>query len=115
MWDRQLWIDGRGHLVFGLYPNGIYELRSRGRYNDGAWHFVVITVSPGTTNNQGSVLMYVDGALAAGRVNDEAYFPGQPPNDPAQVYGGWWHIGWSNAITGWPNPPANAYFHRLLD
>ncbi len=111
MWDRQLWIDNTGHLVFGLYPNGIYELKSPNTYNNGTWHFVVITVTP-SAPNFGTVLMYVDGNLVAGNINDETYLNGA--TDPAQVYGGWWHLGWSNAPQGWPDGPTNPYFTGSL-
>ena len=109
-WDRHLWIDNTGHLVFGLYPNGIYELTSPGTYANNAWHFAVITVT-GSTATQGSVYMYVDGNLVAGSNNDETYFGG---TQPAQVYGGWWHLGWSNASQYWPDGPTNPYFTGSL-
>ncbi len=110
-WDRHLWIDDTGHLVFGLYPNGIYELKSPSTFNNNAWHFVVVTVSPSTTT-QGSVSMYVDGNLVAGGPNSETYLNGA--TQPAQVYGGWWHLGWSNADQSWPDGPTNPYFSGSL-
>jgi hypothetical protein len=108
MWDRQLWVDSTGHLVFGLYPTQIYELNTPNAYNDGLWHFVVVTVQP-VNRGSATVLIYVDGKLIAGAPKDEKLPPGANGN-PAQVYGGWWHLGWSNAINGWPDPPSNAYF-----
>ncbi len=117
-WDRQLWIDNTGHLVFGLYPNGIYELKSPNTYNNGTWHFVVVTVTD-TTVNKATVKMFVDGVHVAGTNKDETLPPpppGTPPgvNYPAQVYGGWWHLGWSNATQGWPDGPTNPYFTGSL-
>ena len=112
MWDRQLWVDSTGHLVFGLYPNQIYELKTPNAYNDGLWHFVVVTVQP-VNRGSATVLIYVDGKLIAGAPKDENLPPGANGN-PAQAYGGWWHLGWSNAINGWPDPPSNAYFTGSL-
>ncbi len=111
-WDRQLWIDPTGHLVFGLYPNGIYELKSPNTYNDGNWHYVVVTVEPVNATNA-TVQMYVDGNLVAGSTNDET-LPGSAGGNPAQVYGGWWHLGWSNAGQGWPDSPTNSFFTGSL-
>jgi hypothetical protein len=115
MWDRHLWIDPAGHVVFGLYPNGFYELSSASTtatdYANGAWHLAVVTVSP-LTATTATVLLFVDGTLVAGGVGDEA-IPNADGN-PAQAYGGWWHLGWSNVVQRWPDPPTSAYWPGSL-
>jgi hypothetical protein len=97
--------------VFGIYPNTAYELETSATgYNNGAWHFVTVTVSP-TSATTATVLMYVDGALAAGTANDETI----TGSDPGYVYSGWWHLGWSSASTGsWPDGSTAAYWQGSL-
>ncbi|HXX91255.1 MAG TPA: LamG domain-containing protein [Acidimicrobiales bacterium] len=113
MWDRHMWVDPSGHVVFGVYPNGYFEVNSSAttakNYADGNWHFVVATVAP-VSATVGTVLLYVDGALVAGSAGDETI----TGSDPAQVYGGWWHLGWSNATSTWPDPPTSAYWGGSL-
>ncbi len=113
MWDRHIWIDANGYLVFGVYPNGYFEVSSSAtttkNYADGNWHHVVVTVAP-VSATVGTVLMYADGALVAGSVGNETI----TGSDPAQVYGGWWHLGWSNASSTWPDAPTNPYWTGSL-
>ncbi len=114
-WDRHLWVDPNGHVVFGLYPNTFYELSSASTtttdYADGAWHLAVVTVSPYTAT-AGTVLLYVDGTLVAGGTGDES-LPLANGN-PAQNYGGWWHLGWSNVVSRWPDAPPSGYWPGSL-
>ena len=94
MWDRHLWLDPTGHLVWGVYPNAVQEVTSPGTYADGAWHQVVTSVGAA------GMKLYVDGALVASNaaiVN-------------AQVFTGYWHIGWGNEQNVWTNPPSNPYW-----
>ena len=97
-WDRQLWIDNGGNLVYGVYPGGIQEVVSTALYNTGQWYFVAASVGP-----QGQQL-YVDGSLAA-PINTAA--------TSAQNYAGWFHIGWGSEQT-WPNAPTDAYFNGQI-
>ncbi len=113
MWDRHIWIDANGYLVFGVYPNGYFTISSSAtttkNYADGNWHHVVVTVAP-VSATVGTVLMYADGALVAGSVGNETITNSQP----AQVYGGWWHLGWSNASSTWPDAPTDPYWTGSL-
>lgn len=97
-WDRQIWLDPQGHVVFGVYPGQVEELVSPGTYDNGGWHFVVAEVSPA------GMELYVDGALVADN----------PGVTSAQVFDGYWHLGWSNAQTGWADPPSDNYFTGSL-
>jgi len=110
-WDRSLWLDPTGHVVFGLYPGAIFEAKSTaGGYDNGAWHFVAITVSP-LTSTTGTVLLYVDGTLVYGSPGDETI----TGSDPAQVYAGYWHLGWSNVTAGnWTDGPTSGYWSGSL-
>jgi len=112
-WDRHLWVDPAGHVVFGVYPGTTFEVSSAATtarsFADGAWHVVVATVAPDTTTS-GTVLLSVDGTRVAGSVGNEPITAAQP----AQAYGGWWHLGWSNVVNGWPDPPASAFWSGNL-
>jgi len=113
MWDRHMWLDAAGHVVFGVYPNAVFEVNSSAttakNYADGNWHFAVATVAP-VSATVGTVLLYVDGVLVAGAVGNETI----TGSNPAQVYGGWWHLGWSNANNGWTDPPTTGYWSGSL-
>lgn len=97
-WDRMLWVDPAGHVVAGVYPGSTQEAVSSGTYSNGAWHLAEMTVS------SAGLSLYVDGALQAT----------DPSGSSAQAYTGYWHIGWSNATSGWPDPPTNAFFPGSL-
>ncbi len=98
-WDRQIWIDSTGHVVFGVRNNATSEIQSPASFNDGNWHFVVATLSP-----SGGMNLYVDGAPVASNSAVTS----------AQAYNGYWHLGWSNAGNGWPDPPTSGYFPGSL-
>ncbi len=98
-WDRNVWLDSTGHVVFGVYPGSTQEIVSPGTYDNGAWHFVIATLS-----STAGMKLYVDGALVATN----------PLVTTAQAYTGYWHIGWGNETNGWPDPPTQAYFPGSL-
>jgi hypothetical protein len=97
-WDRMIWIDPTGHVVAGVYPSAVKELKSPSTYNDGAWHFVAVTLA--ASGASPGFRLYVDGSLVASSATVVS----------AQGYGGYWHIGWSNAPHGWSDAPTNAVF-----
>jgi len=92
-WDRMLWVDATGHVVAAVYPGSTQEAVSSGTYANGAWHLAEMTVS------SSGLTLYVDGALQATNASGTS----------AQGYTGYWHIGWSNATSGWPDGPTSAY------
>jgi ketopantoate hydroxymethyltransferase len=110
--DRMIWIDSSGHVVFGTFPVSNFELNSEAttskNYADGNWHFVVVTVTP-ASSTKGTVEMYVDGALVAGSTENETI----SGSDPAQVYSGYWHVGWGDE-SGWPDSPSTSYWSGSL-
>lgn len=93
-WDRHVWIDATGHLVFGVYPGAVKEVTSTGTYADNTWHQV--TASSGAAGMK----LYVDGTLVASDATVTT----------SEVTTGWWHLGWGNMRTGWTNPPTNSYW-----
>ncbi|MDO4773958.1 MAG: LamG-like jellyroll fold domain-containing protein [Candidatus Saccharibacteria bacterium] len=62
-YDRHLYIDKDGRVVFGVYPGTVRTVASPAgvNYADGNWHHVVATLS----NN--GLKLYVDGSLVASR------------------------------------------------
>ncbi len=54
-YDRHIYMDNAGHLIFGVYNNGVHTLTSPKTYNDGQWHQVVGTLSAA------GMALYVDG------------------------------------------------------
>ncbi len=65
--DRHIYLDPNGNLVFGLYNgSAIQYVASPDRYDNGAWHHVVATLSGGT------MTLYVDGVNVASKASVKA-------------------------------------------
>lgn len=97
-YDRHLYVNTAGRLVFGTYGNGaIQTLQSPGVVSDGVWRHAVATLSP----TAGSVL-YVDGVQVAANANSRV----------AQVFTGYWRIGWDN-LASWPAAGSYAFVGNL--
>lgn len=93
MWDRMIWMDSTGHLVYGIYPGGFHEVSSGTHtYANGQWHMVVASYGAGGQQ------LWVDGL----EVGSNAAVT------TAQNYTGWWHVGHSHATTSWSDPPSRA-------
>ncbi len=93
-WDRQIWVDNSGYVVFGVYNGGFYEAKSSSPYNDGKWHLVVATI--GSNGMQ----LYIDDTLVGS--NPQATTP--------QNYSAYWHLGWDSEANNWPDAPSSSYF-----
>lgn len=98
-YDRHLYMDNAGHLIFGVYPGGVQTVQSSGTYNDGDWHYVVATLS----STKGMAL-YVDGKKVASNAAVTS----------AQSYAGYWRIGGDN-LNGWPSTPSSSYLQGTID
>jgi hypothetical protein len=96
-YDRQLYVNSAGRVVFSVYNSGAVAITSPAVVTDGRWHHVV-----GTMSSAGMVL-YVDGASV-----------GTNTNTTAEANSGWWRIGYDN-LSGWPSAPTSAYFKGDLD
>jgi hypothetical protein len=96
-YDRHLYIDSTGVLVFGVYPNAVKTVASTSKVNDGVWHHAV-----GTLSSAGQYL-YLDGSLVASTAAVTT----------AQNYTGYWRIGYDN-LNGWPNRPSSFFFNGSL-
>ena len=96
-YDRHLYIDTGGRLVFGVYPNAVQTISSTATITDGRWHDAV-----GTLSSAGQML-YLDGQLVAANTGVST----------AQAFTGYWRIGYDN-LTSWTNAPTNAFFTGSL-
>lgn len=92
-YDRQIYLQNNGQLLFGVYPGRPVAIISPNSYNDGQWHYVVATLSGA------GMALYVDGQLVASNGTTQA-----------QSYTGYWRVGGDN-LAGWRfhawYPPAN--------
>ncbi|MBF4514145.1 LamG domain-containing protein [Plantibacter sp. VKM Ac-2885] len=94
--DRLLFLNGSGKVVFGVNPSGIGAetvklVTSPSSYNDGSWHYAVATAS--YVSGVRSQSLYVDGGLVAS---------GTPTSDAssAQVFNGYWRVGQNRNAEG---------------
>jgi PKD repeat protein len=97
-YDRQIYMDNSGHLVFGVYNNGVYTASSAGTYNDGNWHYVVGTLSAS------GLAFYVDGKKVGTNGGTTV----------GQSYNGYWRVGGDN-LNGWPSQPTSNFFAGTID
>ena len=97
-WDKMMWVDPSGHVVFGVYPGKVVELKTSGVYNDGQWHLAVASL-----NASKGMSLSVDAGT-----------PVTNTTTTSQAYSGYWHVGWDNEKAGWTDPPGNAYFTGAL-
>ena len=97
-WDKMVWVDNAGHVVFAVASTLSVELTSSGTYNDGNWHLAVASL-----NTSSGMSLSIDGGT-----------PVTNTTTSAQSYNGYWHVGWDNETTGWLDPPTDAYFTGTL-
>jgi len=93
-YDPIMWMDNSGKIVAGSYTGAPNEATSSAAYNDGKWHFAVMTVS------SLGLRLYVDGAAAA--TNGSGTYGGN--HTP-----GYWIIG-ESFTGGWSDTPTSAYW-----
>ncbi|WP_317229089.1 PKD domain-containing protein [Clavibacter sp. MX14-G9D] len=75
-YDRHVYLQDDGRLVFGTYTGQLNTITSPGSYTDGRWHQVVASQS------SDGLKLYVDGELI-----------GTNPQTQAQGYDGYWKLG----------------------
>ncbi|ROQ39543.1 concanavalin A-like lectin/glucanase superfamily protein [Frondihabitans sp. PhB188] len=97
-YDRHLYVDTTGKLVFGTYNGATKTITSTAAVNDGAWHQAV-----GTFSTAAGMSLYLDGTLVA---SNSTY-------TVAQNFTGYWRIGY-DSLSGWPNAAANGFFTGSL-
>ena len=97
-YDRHIYMDNAGHIIFGVYNNSVSTLISSSTYNDGQWHQVAASLGPNGMN------LYIDG-LKVGSRTDAVN---------GQNYQGFWRIGGDN-LGSWTNQPSNNFFTGDID
>ncbi len=99
-WDRHVYIDRDGRVVFGVYP-GVVRLvyTPAGRsYADNQWHHVIATLSSAGQS------LYVDGTLAMSNAAVTS----------AEGVSGYWKVGCGN-LANWQNAATAASGSAALD
>jgi PKD repeat protein len=106
-YDRAVYLDNAGHLLFGVNttggtlkasPNNAATILSSATYNDGAWHQVVATMS------SAGMVLYADGKIIGQNAAGTA----------GTSYVGYWRIGGDN-LTFWKNEPTSDFFAGSID
>lgn len=97
-WDRHIWIDGTGHLVWGVWNGADDQITSPSTYTDGTWHQVAASVGPT------GMRLYVDGTLVATNTTVTV-----PENSV-----GYWRLGDGNENNSWVDPPPNVLWKGSL-
>lgn len=97
-YDRHLYINTLGQLVFGTYNSATKTINSTSTVTDGAWHQAVATFS-----TSAGMSLYLDGALVA---SNSTY-------NVAQNFTGYWRIGY-DSTSGWPSAANNYFFTGSL-
>lgn len=97
-YDRHLYLDNAGHVVFGVYPNAMVTIASPTAYTDGQWHLADATL--GSTGMR----LYLDGTQVASNTTTTT----------AQNFTGYWRVGYDN-LAGWANAPTSYYLNATLD
>ena len=99
--DRLVWIDSTGNLVWGSSYTKNKIWKSTGTYNNGAWHFFVISLSS-------TITIYVDGS--------QLFNSHSSADTATDSYAGYWHIGWGydTSSSGWSDNPTSPYWSGNL-
>lgn len=99
-WDRHVYLDRDGRVVFGVYPGAVKLVYTAVgvNYADNQWHHVIATLS---TAGQS---LYVDGTLAMS----------QPAVTTAEGVSGYWKVGCGN-LANWRNAATDAAGSTALD
>jgi Concanavalin A-like lectin/glucanases superfamily len=96
-YDRHLYINSFGRLVFGVFP-GSYQLATTpSSVVDGQWHLAAASLSAA------GMLLYLDGDLVASN----------PAATTARAFSGYVRIGY-DSLAGWPDRPTSDYFTGSL-
>lgn len=96
-YDRHVYMNDGGQLMFGVYVGRTEVAWSRNAYNDGTWHHMV------ATQDGAGMSLYVDRVKVATN-----------PTTGAQNFTGYWRVGNDN-LNGWPRKPASSAFEGSVD
>jgi hypothetical protein len=102
-YDRHIFLNDGGNLVFGVYPGEVVTIASPKTYLDGKWHDAVATLAPSTNASPG-MRLYVDGAVVASDASTTS----------AESDTGYWRIGYDNLSAWGSEQPTNFFFTGSL-
>jgi signal peptidase I len=99
-YDRHIYVDDAGRVVFGTYDGGFQVVASPAgtSYADSKWHNVIATQSPST-----GMKLYIDGKLVASNSSFTS----------AETTTGYWKAGCGNLGGSWPNAAGSASWGSL--
>lgn len=97
-YDRHLYINNAGLLVFGIYSGGCRTVTSKTVVTDGAWHHAAATLS------SAGMKLYLDGVLVDSTTQWTT----------AETNTGYWRLGYDSLGGSWPNLPASPWFKGRL-
>lgn len=83
-YDRHVYMQPDGRVVFGVYPGAERTVGSTELYNDGEWHHVAAGLS------EDGMEMYIDGVRVGRRADTTS----------AQGYSGYWRVGGDSTWAG---------------
>jgi PKD repeat protein len=83
-YDRHVYMNTNGQVLFGVYPGFSATVQTSGAYNDGKWHYVVASLS------SGGMQLFLDGKRAASRSDVTT----------GQAYSGYWRVGGDSSWSG---------------
>ncbi|MET0977080.1 MAG: PKD domain-containing protein [Leifsonia sp.] len=92
-YDRHIYMDNAGRVLFGVYPGESRVVQSGTGYNNGQWHHVVANLGPS------GMQLYVDD-VRVGQRSDTTF---------GQGYSGFWRIGGDSSWSG------NPFFNGAID
>jgi chitodextrinase len=98
-YDRHLYLQNDGKVVFGVYNAAAHTAVSPRSYNDGTWHHVMATLDA-----ELGMRLYVDGEIVAFNTDTQI----------AQAYNGYWRVG-GDSLTGWAGAPTTPYVTATID
>ncbi|GCE76119.1 PKD domain-containing protein [Cellulomonas biazotea] len=97
-YDRHVYMDNSGKIIFGVYPGAVRTVVSPASYNDGQWHHVVASLG------SDGMRLFVDGRRVAQR-GDTTF---------GQAYTGYWRVGGDN-LGSWTNQPTSGFLAGSID
>ncbi|GAA2726846.1 PKD domain-containing protein [Cellulomonas aerilata] len=98
-YDRQVYMDNAGRIVFGVHPGTNRTVVSTGSFNDGQWHHVAASLG------SNGMRLYVDGKIVGQRTDTTS----------GQAYNGYWRIGGDTIGVSWTNSPTSKYLAGAID